>query len=327
MHSVSHVHPIEGQIQRFLAEKAAGIGNVQSAWTTDFYENALVPNFLPWALAHDLTDAEQMTPQHWHAYTAELRSRRLADATVQTYLRGVKIFLRSLNISSDRLKKDFLMPKQARRMLDYLTREEIDRLEEVATNERDKLIVRVLANTGIRLGELTGLKLKDLKEIRSPFQFYRIRVFGKGSKEREVPIDRAAYKRLEAFAMSGGERTYIFPALQHDRKAGTLVMMDGERLSNNAVDKMFRELKKAAMIAKPCTPHKLRHAFATHALQSGMSIEKLQQILGHRDLTMIVNVYSHLTPDDASREYDRVFGVKPPAGGMESKRRRRIAVA
>ena len=305
--------PIEDQFAKLLERRRR---KAVSPATISYYQQALGRKFLPWAISRGITDASGFVVADWNAYVDELGGRGLAEQSVLTYLRGVRIFLKSVKVSLE----DFDMPKAKKPMLDYLTRGELDRLESVAGNERDKLIVRVLANTGIRLGELTGLRPKDLRQITATT--CRLRVTGKGAKDREVPIDVPTFKRLQAYAKRG-ERDYVFPALQYDRKAGALAILSGNRLRNNAVDAMFRRLKKAAKIAKPCTPHKLRHAFATHWLQSGGSIERLREILGHRDLSMIVNVYSHLTPDDSSREYERLFGGAERV--EEPKKRRRIA--
>ena len=315
---VSQVDATSEQVATFLSDKARDAGSIQ---TVSFYKMSVERIFLPWMQEQGITDARNFTVMQWNAYVDELRSRDLAIQSVLTYLRGARIFLRSLEVPIQKFK----MPKAPKPMLEILTREEIDRLEDTADNERDKLIIRVLANTGIRLSELTGLKMKDLREVTSPTRYYRLRVWGKGSKEREVPVDKDTYKRIEKFGGMGGKRTYVFPAMQHDTKAGALVMLDGPRLTNNTVDKMFRELRAKAGIAKPCTPHKLRHAFATYSLQNGMAIEKLQQILGHADLNMIIKVYSHMVPDDASREYERVFNRRPVVEQEEPKKRRRIA--
>lgn len=314
---------IEDQVAGFLAEKRPGRGDVGSQATLSSYEMTVERIFLPWAVSQGITDAREITVAQWNSYVDELRSRPIAIQSVLTYLRGAKVFLRWLDLPDGVFKK-LNSPKPPRLLLDILSREEIDHLEATAGNERDKLIVRLLADTGIRLSELTGLEMSDLLEFTSPIRYYCIRVLGKGSKEREVVVEQSLFKRLKKFAASGGKRTYVFPALQHDHKTGELAMLDGPRLTTNAVDKMFRELKKLSGITKKCTPHKLRHAYATYALQKGMAIEKLQRDLGHANLSMIINVYSHLTTVDRVREHQRVFGAVEPVV-TESRKRRRIA--
>ena len=318
---MSQVDSIEQQVAGFIADKE---GEGLSPQTISFYRMTVERLFLPWAQARGILDAGAFTVEDWNAYRNELRGRSLADQSVLTYLRGVRIFLISLGVKTKERGKEFKDPKAAKPLLEPLSREEIDRVEGAADNERDKLVVRTLANTGIRLSELTGLRPKDLREITSPVRYYRIRVWGKGSKEREIWIDKETFKRLETYSKVGGSRAYIFPPFQHDRQADKLVMLDG-RLTNNTVDKLFRTLKLRAGITKPCTPHKLRHAFATWALQMGWAIEKLQLQLGHSDLNMILKVYQHLTPDDVSREGERVFNRRGAEEQEEPKKRRRIA--
>lgn len=312
------MEPIRQQAQDFFAEKRFEVG---SAGTVDYYERKVRDIFLPWALTNGVTDCGALTIPQWAAYVAELRRRPLATATVLSYLRAVRVFMKFCGLNLELYKVPQALTKE-RRILEVMTREEIDQLEAAATNERDKLIIRVLANTGLRLSEMTGLTAKDLREVTSPRRSYFLRVIGKGNKQRDVPVDVPTFRRLKQFAAVGGERQYIFPALAHNRKTGELMMFDGKPLSHEAVEIVFRRLRVACKIQKKCTPHALRHAFITYCLQQGMPIEKVAEIVGHTDLTVIIRHYKHLLVEDLSLAHEKVFGQ---SAEEQPRRRKRVA--
>jgi integrase/recombinase XerD len=185
------------------------------------------------------------------------------------------------------------LPKLPKQLVDVLGRDEIERMEDAARTERDKLIVRLMADTGLRVGELVGLRVSDLLE-RDRNHFIRVR--GKGSRERLVPIPRL-YRRLVKYAERGrpddSVSDRLFIALRR-RPNG-----DYEALTTSGVAQLIRHLAKSAGVKKRVYPHLLRHSYATWALTRGMNPIQLAQILGHSSLAMIQNVYSHLSPSDA----------------------------
>jgi len=188
------------------------------------------------------------------------------------------------------------MPKLPQRLLNVLSREEIRELEGVASSERDKLIVRILADTGIRLSELLGLSPDDLVE-QGRDRFLKVR--GKGDQERLVPLQPALYVRLRRYIERGRPESAVgrvFLTLRRSRVSG-----DYEALEPRAVQQLMAVLAaKAGIRGKPTNPHAFRHAFATWCLRRGMNPIQLQRILGHRSLEMISNVYGHLEPTDAA---------------------------
>ena len=182
--------------------------------------------------------------------------------------------------------------------------------------ERDKLIVRVLADTGLRLGELLALRPDDVR-VEGGKHMLKIPgreragggrgawVGGKGDKERLVPISPSLARRLRRFAdRSRPEATSdrLFLTLRRGRASGQL---DG--LTESAVEQMIRNLAETAGIKKRVYPHLLRHSFATEYLRRGGNPILLQQILGHGSLTMITQTYQHLTVVDAHDELMRLL--------------------
>ena len=174
-----------------------------------------------------------------------------------------------------------------------LSRQEIRQLEDAAQTERDRIIVRTLADTGIRVGELVALRPANLRaEGRNQY----LKIPGKGSRDRLVPVPPALFRRLVRYAERSrpGDTSSdrLFVVLRRGR-LGTY-----EALSASCVSQLLATLAANAGIKKHVHPHLIRHSFATWALTQGMNPLTLAQILGHSSLVMIQTVYAHLTPAD-----------------------------
>lgn len=219
----------------------------------------------------------------------------LSRHSVWTYLKAIKRFLAWASAEGEPVKAKAQLPQLPQRLVDILSREEIARMEDAALNERDKLIVRLLADTGIRVSELVAMRLDDFVE-RDRAAFLKIR--GKGARERLVPVRPNLYRRLRRYADRGrpddADTDRFFVAL---RRRGS----DGEyaALTASGVQQLIRVLGEKAGLAKRVHPHVFRHSAATHLLQRGVDSLLVAQILGHSSLQMIHKVYSHLSPTDA----------------------------
>ncbi len=166
-------------------------------------------------------------------------------------------------------------------------------LEGGAPTERDKLIIRILADCGLRAEGLIGLRLDDV--VRRDRQAY-LRVREKGDREREVPLPPTLLRRLERYITSGrpleARDTHLFVSLRRGR-AG-----DYEPLTRSGVLQLVRGAAERAGIKKRVYAHLLRHSFITNALRAGMNPLILARIAGHSSLRMIDQVYSHLNTTD-----------------------------
>jgi integrase/recombinase XerD len=175
-----------------------------------------------------------------------------------------------------------------------LSRKEIDAMENAAALERDKLIVRTLADSGIRLGELLKLSADDiLTEGRRHF----LRVQGKGSRDRKVPIAPVLAQRLKRYAQHTRREsasTRLFLANKRSARTG-----DYAALTQSGIQQMIRLLALDAGITKRVYPHLFRHSFITWQLEGGLNPILLSRIVGHESLTMINQVYAHVTMDTA----------------------------
>lgn len=265
------------------------------------YSFSLKEIFLPWCRTSDTTEASDLTQRVLDRFTAHVledggkRGTPLSKHTAHTYIRHVRGFLSWAQREGEApVAVKPQLPRLPRKVLDVLSRKEIDQLEGVAQTERDKLIIRLLADTGIRVGELCGLRIEDIRRHdRGAF----LKVHGKGDKERLVPLRPDLARRLERFTRHrspdvNGDR--VFVSLR--RSAGSLLY---EPLTPSGVAQLIRGIAFRAGMTKKVHPHLFRHSFATEALRRGMNPIQLAQILGHSGLRMIDSVYSHLTTDDA----------------------------
>lgn len=292
--------PLTRSIGDYLASvKARGL----SPRTVTHYEAVLRSIFLPFLAAQGVKTPQAIDQRVLDRLSTQLLEDggargQLSRHSVNSYLTTISHYLswarKDGEITSAAKPQRVKLPQ---RVLVVLSREEIRAMEDAATTERDKLIVRVLADTGLRLSELLGLRAQDLSEQgRDRY----IKVMGKGSRERLVPLQPSLYQRLRRYAERGRPQTAssdrIFLIAKHSRISG-----DYEPLQPRAVQDLMAMLAaKAEIRDKPTNPHSLRHAFATWCLRRGMNPIQLQRILGHSDLTMISNVYGHLAPTDAA---------------------------
>jgi len=175
---------------------------------------------------------------------------------------------------------------------------------------RDLALVEFLYGTGLRVGEVVSLDVRDV-ELREA----RVRVMGKGRKERVVPIPRAARERLEAWLAQregpGILAEPLFIALK--RNAPDLV----KRLSDREVRRILDHLARAAGVQDRVHPHRLRHSYATHLLDMGADLREIQELLGHASLST-TQKYTAVSVEQLRRVYDAAH----PRSGARAARRR-----
>lgn len=277
--------------------EAAAQARGLSLRTIGHYSDVLRRILVPFVERESIAAPADLNRRHLERLSVELQERGLSRPSIRSYLSATNHFLRWAAREGE-LAAGVTAPqlRQERVLIEVLSRDEIDRLEEVAGTERDKLIVRVLADTGVRLAELCGLRTSDLVE-HGRERFLRIR--GKGSRERLVPVQPALWMRLQRYASrvrpDEAATDRLFVTNVRTRAAGAY-----EPLSPATVQHLVKFLaEKAGFKQRRIHPHLFRHSFATHMLRRGMNPLQLRDILGHSSLAMLDRVYSHLAPSDA----------------------------
>lgn len=221
-------------------------------------------------------------------YVAWLYDRGREKASQARSLSGVKSFFNFLLIS-DRIESSpaefVLTPKFGRHLPDVLTTGEIDRIIAAVDGTtpkeiRDAAMLEVLYSCGLRVSELTSLRIRDLF-----FGEGYIRVTGKGDKQRLVPISSTARERIHRYL-----------EVRRSARAGeeTLFLNNrGNSLTRVMIFTILREAARRAGIEKKISPHTFRHSFATHLLEGGASIRQVQELLGHESI-LTTEIYTHL---------------------------------
>jgi integrase/recombinase XerD len=263
---------------------------------------------LPFCEREGITDAAGLTSRALDRLAGHLMDEggergALSRHSVHAYIRAINHFLAWAKKEGEPVQAKAQLPRLPKAVLEVLTREEIQAMEDKATSERDKLIVRTLADTGVRVGELVRLRTSDL--VSQGRQHY-LQVAGrsqgggaKGDRSRLVPIPRL-YPRLRRYADRGrpkdvtSDRLFISLKRRPESAGGAY-----EPLTESGVQQLIRNLAATVGIRRRVYPHLLRHSYITWAIRRGMHPVQIRQIVGHESTAMIDRVYSHLVPQDA----------------------------
>jgi integrase/recombinase XerD len=214
-------------------------------------------------------------------FLAELKVKKKLDSnSLRLYVRAISSFLKFLD--NENLAKQIKAPKVDKRLPKFITYDELNKLLENAENYRDKLIIKFLFYTGVRVSELIKIKKNDII-----FEEGFVKVYGKGGKERIVPVPKELLNELKDYINKINTEN-IFP------------------LSSRQVERIIKNTAKKAGISKKVTPHVLRHSLATTLLSKGVDIRFIQEILGHSSLN-ITQIYTHVVPNQLKEIYQRIF--------------------
>lgn len=235
------------------------------------------------------TGPEKLTPGTMRRFVRSLRRQGLLPSTVARKVWSLRVFssfLVSEGLTSFRDTEDLQAPKITRRLPEVLTQKEVDNLlsqPDTSTDlgMRDKAALELLYAGGLRISELLSLRVSEVN-LHDGY----VRCWGKGLKQRAVPIGRVACKWLERYMHE------VRPGL---RKAGVELLIlnrRGEGLSKMGLWRIVRRYAQQAGL-KHVKPHTLRHTCATHLLQGGADLRAVQEFLGHSSITT-TQIYTHV---------------------------------
>ena len=228
-------------------------------------------------------------------YLTRLYERGRDKASQARQLSGIRSFFNFLLVEEriDASPAEFVSaPKAGRKLPDVLTIDEIDRIiaaVDTSTTKglRDSAMLEVLYSCGLRVSELTALRMQDLF-----FGEGYIRVTGKGDKQRLVPVSAAARDRIGRYLEVRRDRGTDCETLFLNNRGG--------RLTRVMVFTLLRQAACRAGIDKHLSPHTFRHSFATHLIEGGASIRQVQEMLGHESI-LTTEIYTHLDRDRLRR--------------------------
>jgi integrase/recombinase XerD len=265
-------------------------GNTVSSYKND------ISSLLGFLEALAVTDPSQVSKKELNTFFSSLSKTGLSSNSAARYYSSIKGFFRYLfiqnyikenpmeKVSSPKLKKGLPLVLSVTEVDSILSRPDTSNM----LGLRDKALLELLYACGVRVSELLGLKISDLF-----FNEEMIRVFGKGSKERLVPVGRSAVKWVNEYLIKSR------PMLEKKHKSENFLFLNkrGTKLSRMGIWKIVDKYVKDAGIKKEVHPHTFRHSFATHLLEGGADLRAVQEMLGHADIST-TQIYTHI-----DREY------------------------
>lgn len=244
-----------------------------------------------WLTTQKVTSPGAVTAAHLREFVYALKDRGQGPATIRRRISAIRTWYRFLLAEgvvtgdpSERLET----PKRWRSLPDVLTAAEVDQLiGAVDLDEpmafRDRAMFELAYGAGLRVSEWIGLNVKDVL-----LEDLVVRVFGKGGKERIVPIGRKAVGAVAVYLRE------LRPQLEKGAGAGRLFLnARGKPLSRMGAWKILQKYVDKSGLTKHVKPHTLRHSFATHLLEGGADLRAVQEMLGHSDIST-TQLYTHI---------------------------------
>ncbi|KJL26469.1 site-specific tyrosine recombinase XerD [Microbacterium azadirachtae] len=252
--------------------------------------------YLAWLGEQGIDDTEAITPEVVAAFAAERASAEPPPAAsslarLQSSVRGWHRFLAREGVAVADPSARLRPPKQPRRLPKALTIDQVERLLAAPSADepigiRDRALLELLYATGARVSEAISLDVDDLAHGDV------LRLRGKGSKERIVPVGSFARAAVDAYL------TRVRPALASSGRASAKLFLGarGAPLSRQSAWLIIRAAAERAQITTEISPHTLRHSFATHLLQGGADVRVVQELLGHASVAT-TQIYTHVSVD------------------------------
>lgn len=286
----------------FMSVERGVAANTLVAYRNDLYQlveflelyNFRTKDGNRWDRVNDETLASYLLRMHEQGYTDTTRARKVAST------KSLFNFLLEEGIITKDPTENLSAPRVGRTLPEALNEEDVGKLLESASRgktpeaKRDHAMLELLYATGMRVTELVSLNLDDVDLDQG-----HVRCFGKGSKERIIPIHPSAREVMSYYFEEAR------PAIANS-KSGSAVFLNrrGERLTRQGFWLILKGHAKSAGLGAQITPHTLRHSFATHLLRGGAPLRHVQELLGHASITT-TQVYTHLTDDHVRAEYDK----------------------
>ncbi len=246
-----------------------------------------------------IDDLKRITQEDIHAFITYLSiNRRCGPATCAKRISTIRIFFKYLTITTNMIPnnpaQNLETPKLNKRLPKYLTLEDSEKLLNVSANdednknkERDFAIITLFLNCGLRLSELVGINISDIK-----FDDYRLTVIGKGNKERTIYLNKACVDAINSYLSVRPNN-----AKKDSKNSDKALFLSGyrQRISKRTVENVVaRELQKAGLDTTKYSTHKLRHTAATLMYKYGqVDIRALQELLGHQSIST-TEIYTHV---------------------------------
>lgn len=246
------------------------------------------------AKTHDFL---KVTPIDSKKYLEKLNLSPKSQAHTITVLNSFYLFLINESVINTNPFAQIHQPKLPKYLPEYLTEEEIDKILDINLNNsydyRNIAMLETLYATGMRVSELVNLEMVNLDLDNA-----LVRIMGKGSKERIIPLTDIAIKRLQIYIKDHR------PQLLNNKNSNyVFISRNQKNISRQAFFKIIKTICQSKGINKNISPHTIRHSFATHLLAHGADLRIIQELLGHEDIST-TQIYTHLTNTQIKKDYE-----------------------
>lgn len=245
--------------------------------------------------SNNIDDPEEITYKHLVDFFSSQNELEITSSTTARYLSSLKGFFKYLfnsNYITTNPTEKLSSTKISRKLPVVLSFGEVEKILAAPDTEnllglRDKAILELLYSSGLRVSELINIKVNDLF-----FKDEVIRVTGKGSKQRIVPVGTSAIDWNNKYLLK------VRPVLEKKEKSQNIVFLNkrGTKLSRMGLWKIVAKYTEQAGVEKDVHPHTFRHSFATHLLEGGADLRAVQEMLGHADIST-TQIYTHIDRD------------------------------
>ena len=223
-------------------------------------------------------------------YIKYLNSQKIDERSIAHSMSVLRSFYKFLSISNDKIENPIQtinLPKIPKKLPNVLSVDDVDKI-----SSRDKAMLELMYSGGLRVSELINLKLNDISLDEDV-----VRILGKGSKERIVPIGDCAKEALNNYI-----NIYRKDLFKNNRSDYLFLSKNGTKLSRQYFFKLIKKQSSLNNINKNISPHTLRHSFATHMLNYGADLKSIQELLGHSDIST-TQIYTHISQSKIKDDY------------------------
>ena len=262
------------EIERGLSE------NTIQAYRRDLYY------FADFLQSYNIDSSKDVKRNHINSYIKNLYDNKYTPASITRKIASLRGFFKWM-FANEKISQDpslgIEQPKLSKRLPKVISPAEIEDILQNHLNDTEKVIMELLYGAGLRVSELVNLKVSDI-DLNAKY----LRCFGKGSKERIIPIGDKAKHAIKVYL----KHRELYLKRNRSEEKRLLVKENGSSVSRQDVYVFIR--KQGEHLAKHISPHTLRHSFATHMLENGADLRVVQELLGHSDVST-TQLYTHVS--------------------------------
>ena len=243
---------------------------------------------------------QNIKENHIKNYLKYLKDNNNDNRTINHNISTLRSFYKFLlieKIIKDNPMEYIEMPKTKKSLPKTLSIEEIDKLLDIKLNDhfsyRNKAMLELMYSSGLRVSELVNVKIHDI-DVSNCI----IRIMGKGKKERIVPLGDYAIKYIELYLKEHRNKL-----IKRELNEYLFLNNHGKKMTRQGFFKILKQLAREKNIKTDCSPHTLRHSFATHLLNGGADLRSIQEMLGHESIST-TQIYTHVSKEQLKENYN-----------------------